>query len=159
MLEIQINNNQDAAPISIEQMERLVDDIFTVAELERSGEISISFIDDDEMATLNLQYRGIEGTTDVLSFSQDEGMEMPSPDDPDFVPLIGDVIVSVPAAIRQAEEAGHSLDREIAILLIHGILHLYGYDHDNVYQHTFMKEEESQILSTLEKGKLQVGSQ
>ncbi len=131
-------------------MESLVEDIFRVAELEPAGELSVTFVDDEEMSRLNSQYRNIDGPTDVLSFAMDEGQEVPRPDDSDFVPLLGDVIISIPTASRQASERGHSLKRELSLLLIHGILHLFGYDHDNVYQQSFMQEEEKSILSALE---------
>jgi probable rRNA maturation factor len=146
MFEIYINNQQEFAPISEEKLENLIKSIFENGELEQNGEISVTLVDDDQMKELNLQYRNIDKTTDVLSFSQDEGMEMPIPEDSSYVPLIGDVVISIPTAAKQAEEAGHSLEKEITILLIHGILHLFGYDHNNIYQETFMREEEKEIL-------------
>lgn len=151
MFKIYVNNRQEYLDIDELQIERLVDIIYEAGELERLGELSISLIDDEEMAQLNESYRFVEGTTDVLSFPQDEGMEVPLHcEDPDYVPLIGDVLISVPRALKQAEEAGHSFDRELRVLLIHGILHLYGYDHDNIYQQLFMQEEEKAILKALE---------
>lgn len=150
MFRIYINNNQESEKIDEARLEKLVEAVFEAAELEKVGEISVTFVEDDEMAQLNLQYRNLEGPTDVLSFPQDEGMEMARPDDKDYVPLIGDLVISVPTAARQAEEAGHTLEQEISILLIHGILHLFGYDHDNVYQQSFMQEEEKTILKLLE---------
>jgi probable rRNA maturation factor len=150
MFKIHINNIQDESSISIEDVKKTVDKIFNVGDLEKDGELSITLVDDEKMVELNKEYRGMDSTTDVLAFSQDEGFEILIPKDTDFVPLIGDIFVSVSTAARQAREMGHSLDREMNILLIHGILHLYGYDHENVYQETFMKEEEKAILSALE---------
>lgn len=151
MFKVYVNNEQKEVPIDESELEMTVIDIFKAGELEKVGELCISFLDDEEMARLNKEYRGKDGPTDVLAFSQDEGMEVPRPDDPNFVPLIGDIMISAPAAVRQAEAAGHSLDREIKILLIHGILHLYGYDHNNMYQQVFMRDEEKAILTALEK--------
>ncbi len=77
------------------------------------------------MRTLNRRYRGKDRTTDVLSFPMREGAFA------DLRPeLLGDIVISVPAAERQAKEAGHSLIREIERLLVHGLLHLLGYDHE-----------------------------
>jgi probable rRNA maturation factor len=154
MLKIYINNEQDKIPVSEEEIENLVKTIFKAGELEEYGEISVTLTDDEQMAQLNREYRDIDGTTDVLAFAQDEGMEMPKPSDPDYTPLIGDIIISVPTALKQAEEAKHPLNMELTILLIHGILHLFGYDHDNIYQQAFMKEEEKAILQTVLEGNL-----
>lgn len=151
MFKIYVNIREDFELISEDKIEKTVDSIFEAAELEKFGEISISLVDDEEMSELNLQYRGIEGTTDVLSFSQDEGMEMARPEDPKYIPLIGDIVISVPTAQHQAEEAGHGFEEELKVLLIHGILHLFGYDHDNIYQQAFMRDEEKSILAALEK--------
>ncbi len=77
------------------------------------------------MRSLNRRFRGIDRTTDVLSFSLREGAFgglRPN--------VLGDIVISVPRAERQAREAGHPLGREIEILLIHGLVHLLGYDHE-----------------------------
>ncbi len=85
------------------------------------GELSILFTGDAEMKTLNWQYRKKNKTTDVLSFPSGGG---PGPK------TIGDIIISVPVARKQAAKAGWSFEKEILFLLIHGILHLLGYDHE-----------------------------
>lgn len=77
------------------------------------------------MRSLNRTWRNIDRTTDVLSFSQREGRF--SGIQPE---LLGDIVISVPQAYRQAREAGHTLTREIELLLVHGLLHLLGYDHE-----------------------------
>ena len=77
---------------------------------------------------LNRRYRGEDAPTDVLSFAlREDAEEFVLP--PDASLRLGDVVVSLPAARRQAKEAGHSLERELALLLVHGLLHLLGYDH------------------------------
>jgi probable rRNA maturation factor len=92
--------------------------------LERSqAELSIALVGDKEMRPLNAKYRKKNKTTDVLSFPAD------NPATAKRV-LLGDVIISVEQARRQAKERNHSLKREMVILLIHGILHLLGYDHE-----------------------------
>ena len=97
--------------------------------LQPALEINVVLTDDRRIQELNRAYRGIDGATDVLSFSQIEGGA-------EFVPapagrlLLGDVIVSVETARRQAQEQGHSLDAELRHLAVHGALHLLGYDHE-----------------------------
>jgi len=90
-----------------------------------NAELSILLTDDNEIHALNRDYRGKDKPTDVLSFSQTEG---------DFgdidADMLGDVVISLNTALRQAIENGHSAEREIDVLLIHGILHLAGYDHE-----------------------------
>jgi len=89
-------------------------------------EVSILLIDDAEMARMNQQYRGKEGPTDVLSFAQNDGMVMPGTSK-----MLGDVVISIDTAERQALAAGRTVEEEIAQLVIHGVLHLLGYDDVN----------------------------
>lgn len=89
------------------------------------AELSILFVGDRAMRTLNRTWRGKDRTTDVLSFSLREGRF------PRIRPeLLGDIVISVPAAARQAREEGLPLVREIDRLLVHGLVHLLGYDHE-----------------------------
>ena len=95
---------------------------------EPSAELGILFVGDQRMRGLNCRYRGKNRTTDVLAFAMREAR---TPHTSRLVPdMLGDVVISVPTACRQAIEAGRSLDEELAWLLIHGILHLCGYDHE-----------------------------
>jgi rRNA maturation RNase YbeY len=93
---------------------------------EDGSELSLALVDDDEMQRLNRDYRGKDRTTDVLAFALREG-EATGLQEPG---MLGDVVISVPTAVRQAAERGHDLDRELAELLVHGVLHLLGYDHE-----------------------------
>jgi probable rRNA maturation factor len=90
---------------------------------ESASEISINLVGDARMRHLNREYRQKDRTTDVLAFASREAGGPPSP-------ILGDVVVSVPMAMRQAKSLGHSLNQELARLLIHGLLHLVGYDHE-----------------------------
>ncbi len=98
--------------------------------LTANAEFSISFVDDVEMRGLNRDYRNLDRTTDVLSFAMNEGAELLLPEDSEgFATPMGDVVISLETARRQATKMKHSLRREIATLLVHGTLHLLGYDH------------------------------
>jgi len=97
------------------------------------------------MRTLNRTWRRIDRTTDVLSFSQREGQF------PDIQPqVLGDIVISLPRAEQQARDAGHSLAREIDRLLIHGLLHLLGYDHERSPAEALrMRRKERQLLARI----------
>ena len=90
------------------------------------AELSLLLTDDVQIRALNKQYRKINRPTDVLAFPMLEGDAFPPRSQ-----LLGDVVISLETARRQAKEAGHSMGREVKILLIHGILHLLGYDHED----------------------------
>lgn len=104
--------------------------------------ISIAIVDDRRIAQLNRSYLGREGTTDVIAFEAE--------DEPDS--SSGEVIVSADTAARQAEEYGHSLQRELALLVAHGVLHVLGYEDDNPDARGRMLELGERALSTLEGG-------
>lgn len=107
-------------------------------------EVSVLLTDDARIAELNNQYREMDGPTDVLSFSQLEGEDEPIPGVEENV--LGDVVISVETARRQAEQQGHTLDREIGVLLVHGILHLVGYDHAEPEEERAMFARQEEIL-------------
>ena len=90
---------------------------------EASAELGILFVGDQRMRGLNRQYRGKDRTTDVLAFAMREAPHSSAG-------LLGDVVIAVPTAVRQAKEGQRSLDEELTVLLVHGILHLCGYDHE-----------------------------
>ena len=98
-----------------------------LAELGEAGsELSVALVHDDEMHRLNRSWRGKDRTTDVLAFALREGEAT----DAQAPGLLGDVVISVPTAERQARERGHATERELTELLLHGILHLLGFDHE-----------------------------
>ncbi len=108
------------------------------------AELSIVLCDDAFIHPINKDYRAKDKPTDVLSFSQREG-EFAFQDDN----ILGDVIISVETAQRQAKERKHSTENEIKILLIHGILHLLGYDHIEDNEAEVMQKKERELLSLL----------
>ncbi|HEY5638477.1 MAG TPA: rRNA maturation RNase YbeY [Dehalococcoidia bacterium] len=117
--------------------------------LEHEGagdcQLSVAVTTDAEIHALNRPYAGEDKPTDVLSFSQEEGEAfVPAPDEPRH---LGDVIISLETAERQAAEAGHDLDAEMAHLLAHGVLHLLGYDHAEPSEERNMREKERAVLA------------
>ncbi|MDD3653392.1 MAG: rRNA maturation RNase YbeY [Desulfotomaculaceae bacterium] len=109
------------------------------------AEISLVFVDDNYIRNLNLQYRGIDSPTDVLSFAMLEGESIQGGE-----AMLGDVVISLQTAKRQAEEYGHSFQREVAYLTIHGVLHLLGYDHQTEDERRKMRQNEEELLARLE---------
>lgn len=116
--------------------------------LTENNEVSLVFCDDAYIQDLNKNYRGKDQSTDVLSFALNEGEEPEIVDGPSQV-LLGDIIISLETAARQAEEYNHSLEREIAYLTVHGMLHLLGYDHMTEEDKAEMRVEEEHVLSLL----------
>lgn len=110
----------------------------------KDGELSIVLCDDAFIHPLNLQWRQKDKPTDVLSFAQREGEEAREDD-----PVLGDVVISVETAARQAAERQHSLGTELRVLLVHGICHLLGYDHEEDDEAEEMEALERDLLGEL----------
>ena len=114
-----------------------------------SAEISVRFVDNEIIRSLNAEYRKLDRETDVLSFPLGEnGNYDKNPVTGAY--LLGDIVISVQKAMEQAEEFGHSLEREIGFLTVHSMLHLLGYDHVNGgLEAVRMREKEEQVLTQL----------
>ncbi|ULO08827.1 rRNA maturation RNase YbeY [Paenibacillus sp. 19GGS1-52] len=119
------------------------------------GEVDLTFVDNERIHELNREYRGIDRPTDVLSFAMNESSE----DEPEiiyeveegeeleeFPDMLGDIIISVTRAQEQALEYGHSLERELGFLFVHGFLHLLGYDHQDDASEAEMMSKQEQVL-------------
>lgn len=117
-------------------------------ELERA-EVSVTLTNNAYIKELNAQYRNKDMATDVLSFALNEGDE-PEIQGGAAVNLLGDIIISLERAKEQAQEYGHSMEREVAFLTVHGMLHLLGYDHIEESDRQEMRREEEFVLSHLE---------
>lgn len=115
---------------------------------EASAELGILFVGDHRMRGLNRKYRGKDRTTDVLAFAMREAF---TPHASRLTPdMLGDVVIAVPTAARQAKQGQRSLDEELTVLLIHGILHLCGYDHERSEKEARrMHRRERMILRSL----------
>lgn len=111
-------------------------------------EVGLVFTDSETVKQLNRDYRGVDEPTDVLAFymlpqqGADSSFALP----PDGVTRLGEVIISYPQAVAQAREQGHSPERELALLVIHGILHLLSYDHEEPEEESKMRERERELL-------------
>lgn len=124
-------------PSTIELIQTIMEESVKTHKLKGHYEISLSFVDDEEIRDVNLRFRDKDSKTDVLSFpmfSEEEIKEIISSleETLDFseTVMLGDIIISVPTAISQAKEYNHSIERELCFLSCHSILHLLGYDHD-----------------------------
>ncbi|TGE39873.1 rRNA maturation RNase YbeY [Desulfosporosinus fructosivorans] len=112
------------------------------------AEVSLMLVDDQRIHALNLEYRGVDRPTDVLSFAlQEETEEEPDSEFEDE--MLGDIVISVPRARAQAEEYGHSFERELVYLAVHGTLHLLGYDHEEEPDKLEMRHKEEEVMALL----------
>lgn len=109
-------------------------------------EVSVSFVDEEEIHELNREYRGVDSITDVLSFPQYEKLEyFPSSGEI----CIGDVVICPEQAILQADDFGHSDEREVLYLFVHSMLHLLGYDHMADDEKAVMREKEETVMNAI----------
>ena len=127
---------------------KIVEFCLKIHQIDYEVELSLLITSDETIRDLNKKYRKIDETTDVLSFAlTQEGSDVSQfilP--PDDIVHLGEVIISYPRAVMQAEKAGHDVGEEIALLLVHGVLHLLGYDHDEPDRDIQMKGLERKIL-------------
>lgn len=152
---IYLENDQDKVEIPQFLEERLREVLNVVAKLHdisETTEVNITIVDDEEIHQLNLDYRGVDRPTDVLSFALDEDSE--DSDEPDILDgpeehLLGDIVMSAETALRQAEEFGHGIEREFTYLAVHSLLHLLGYDHMEPEDKKIMRAKEEEALRVL----------
>jgi len=143
-----VSNLQAEVELEDEMYDLIVEAVNCALKTEGYGEeaeVSVVFVDDAYIQGLNQQYRGIDAPTDVLSFAMQEGE--PFPEEGELI--LGDVVISLETARRQASEYGHSLAREVAYLAVHGVLHLLGYDHGGEDDRRVMRNKEEEILARL----------
>lgn len=127
------NETNDEFPYN-DIIEKVVNKAFEI-ERVKNASCSIIIVDNSYIHKLNKEYRGIDRVTDVISFALEDDKSMVIPDE---IRLLGDIYISLDKAKEQAEEYGHSLERELCFLAVHGIYHLLGYDHE--------KEEEAEVM-------------
>ena len=152
---INLENDQTRIDLADSVLERLQQGLQAVAQLnalEEDAEVDVTIVDDEEIHALNRDYRGMDKPTDVLSFALDEEAE--DSDEPELIGgpeehLYGDIIISAETALRQAEEYGHGLEREMTYLAVHGMFHLLGYDHMTEDEEKEMFGYQREILDSI----------
>ncbi len=122
--------------------------VLKLEQFEGSAEISVTFVDNEEIHKLNLQYRNKDMPTDVLSFPLGENGVYDT-DPTTGAKMLGDVVISMEKAVDQAELYGHSLQREVGYLTAHSVLHLLGYDHETGIERVHMREKEELVMEQL----------
>ena len=151
-IKVVISNNQKSVkiPTGVRLLiRRCCNAVLTFEEFSDPAEISVTLVNDEQIHELNKMHRNIDRSTDVLSFPlgengvYDKNLETGAS-------LLGDIVISVETAVRQAEEYGHTLQREIGFLTVHSMLHLLGYDHvDGGLEAVRMREKEETVLTQL----------
>ncbi|MBN2404959.1 MAG: rRNA maturation RNase YbeY [Coriobacteriia bacterium] len=141
-MQVSVSSHREPEPLSLDAFERLGLFVLRLEDAPEEAELSVALVDVEEMAHLNEQYRGIQGPTDVLSFGCDD----PCPTGGDEPILLGDVIISPDVAIKQAAELGTTIEAELNLLLVHGCLHLLGYDHESDEDAAVMQSREQVVL-------------
>lgn len=129
--------------------ERGISEAIRVAEGSEEAEVSLTLVDDQRIHELNREYRGVDRPTDVLSFALQDEAEG-EPEILDFEDeILGDIIISVERARLQAEEYGHSFERELVYLAVHGTLHLLGYNHEVEEDKMEMRRQEETVMNQI----------
>jgi probable rRNA maturation factor len=130
------------------QARKIAQQVLNAESVTPPYEISLAFTDSETVQRLNRDYRGVDEPTDVLAFymlpqqKNEPSFILP----PDGITHLGEIIISYPQAVKQAREQEHSVDKELALLIIHGILHLLGYDHEQPEEEAKMRAREKELL-------------
>ena len=144
-MEIYYDDRQDHIIITDEiknLIEKSIAAVLKVENLDENVEVSVSFVGDEEIRDLNRDYRGVDKSTDVLSFPMDDEFIIDNR-------ILGDVIINTRRVMEQAEELGQSEERELSYLTVHSILHLLGYDHMEDEDKREMREREKLAMKEL----------
>jgi probable rRNA maturation factor len=141
--------------LEVAWLEGIAVEILLAENADPGSELGLVITDQEKIRELNLVHLGEDRPTDVLSFpmlpdSEDEEDSVDFVTPPDGIDHLGEVIISYPQAVIQAEEHGHSVQKEVVTLVIHGVLHLLGYDHDEPEREGRMRTRESEILARIE---------
>ena len=146
-MEVFIDDRQDKLIIDeniIESVEKAVKTCLLEEKNNLNYEISVSFVDNEEIRCLNRDYRNIDRETDVLSFPIDDDFNLGDRE------MLGDIIISSEKAMEQAEDFGHSILREIVYLTVHSMFHLLGYDHLEEDEKKLMRNKEKLVIKEIE---------
>lgn len=144
-----ITNEQDKIDIPAdweEKINKVAAICLKEEQIPEEAEVDLLFVDNETIREMNREYRDKDSATDVLSFPMYEADE--EIDDEDEI-LFGDIVISLERAQEQCEEYGHSLEREVMYLLVHGLLHLAGYDHMEEEEKKEMRAQEEKLLAVI----------
>lgn len=153
-LKIDFENEQEQVPVTY-KLKMLIraaaEATLDYEQYQNPAEVSVTFTDNKKIRTLNKKFRGIDRATDVLSFPLfDYTGEQKEPPVDELVGMLGDVVISLEQAKKQAEEYGHGFEREAAFLCVHSMLHLLGYDHEtSEADEADMRKRQREILARM----------
>lgn len=151
-LKVYVKNNQNEikVPVGIRMLiRRCCQAVLTTEGFRDNAEVSVSFVSNSEIKLLNRNYRNKDSVTDVLSFPLMEGNDVERNPETGYI-LLGNIVISLETAVKQASNYGHSLEREIGFLTVHSMLHLLGYDHESSpLDERIMREKEESVLEKL----------
>lgn len=142
---VKVSNEQDDSDVDVDHLVRLAAGVLAAEGADQEAELSIGLVDEERMRELNEDYTGRSGATDVLAFGFDEG-EDEVRQDVDEPVLLGDVVICPAVAARNASELDSGFSREMSLLVVHGILHLLGYDHATDEECASMQSREAELL-------------
>lgn len=142
MNEVTIYNETDKEFTYQDIIEKVINKAFEIEGLKKAS-CSIIIVDNSYIHKLNKEYRGIDRVTDVISFALEDDKRMIIPDG---IRLLGDIYISIDKAKEQAKEYGHSLERELCFLAVHGLYHLLGYDHETKEEAEVMFKKQEEVL-------------
>jgi len=142
-MNVLIVTHRDPEPLNLDAFVKLALFALEREAAPENAEVSIAIVENDEMADLNQRYRKKSGPTDVLSFPYNEPEMIPADDQP---LALGDIVIAPAVAQSNATELGHTVEHELNTLLVHGILHLMGYDHKHDDEATVMQAREKVIV-------------
>ena len=145
MFDIDIQPQVEVLEGVVALLETAVSNTLTQQNISPPASLSLVLTDDAQLQQLNQAYRQIDAPTDVLSFAAGE----PLVELPDAIPYLGDILISVPFASRQAAAEGHSLPDELQLLAVHGVLHLLGHDHMQPAEKEIMWAAQTAVLAQL----------
>ena len=162
-VEVFVADEQTEVPIDANRWSRLARGVLAAEGVRGHAELSLLFVDAEEIASLNQEFLGHAGPTDVLAFPIDgelieiddgsgphrRGPDRPPPDPGDLPLLLGDVVICPSVANRQAAEHAGTLDDELALLVVHGLLHVLGHDHAEPVETAVMRRREIELLESL----------
>ena len=136
--------NEQELPVDQDRLSDLASHTLESEDVDDSAELSVLFVSADHMRRLNAHFAGDDYATDVLAFPMMDGDD----DEEEAGPLLGDVVVCPAVASQNAERIGHSLHDELSVLVVHGTLHLLGYDHQGPKDKEAMERRQNEILAS-----------